>query len=201
MKRILFALTVMAATLVSCSKDNGGNGDGSEKLVREITYRSTRGTTERVMTYEYDSQNRITRMIETYGVGDYPTECIYEYEEGSILELWGHKENGNWIEHICYKYYLDNDGYVVKVEGIENNEVLNGTRNLEYENGQLKVISEDGRDGLFYCYWYSDDSVFWTLPFSSPPLRPGGWYFPLPWGLRADYLQNMRQNFPPDETG
>ena len=46
MKRILFALTVMAATLVSCSKDNGGNGDGSEKLVREITYRSTRGTTE-----------------------------------------------------------------------------------------------------------------------------------------------------------
>lgn len=159
MKKILFMLPLLAVALVSCNKDNGGNGDGSEKLVREITYRSTRDNTERVMTYEYDSQNRITRMIETYGVGDYPTEGIYEYGEGSILALFGHKENGNWIEHICYKYYLDNDGYVVKLEGIEDNEVLNGTMNLEYENGQLKVISEDGRDGLLYCYWDNGDMV------------------------------------------
>lgn len=161
MKRILFALTVMAATLVSCSKDNGGgNGDGSEKLVSEIAWRS--GDYLCVRTYEYDSQNRITRMVYKFGEelsSDEVVyeEVVYEYGEDSILELWGHREEGIWMEDYRYKYYLDDTGYVVRQEEVEYNEVFESF-NFEYENGQLKKVSND--EGLeVLVYWSNGDIV------------------------------------------
>ena len=156
MKKILFALALMAATLVSCNKDNGGNGDGSEKLVREIAWRD--GDNLCVRTYEYDSQNRITRMmIKTSGEELSPDEVVYEYGEDSILELWGHREEGIWMEDYRYKYYLDDTGYVVRQEDVEYNEVFESF-NFEYENGQLKKVSND--EGLeVLVYWSNGDIV------------------------------------------
>ena len=155
MKKILFALALMAATLVSCSKDNEGNGDGSEKLVSEIAWRD--GDNLCVRTYEYDSQNRITRMIYKSGEESSPDEVVYEYGEDSILELWGHREEGIWMEDYRYKYYLDDIGYVVRQEEVEYNEVFESF-NFEYENGQLKKVSnDDGDEGL--VYWSNGDIV------------------------------------------
>ena len=89
-----------------------------------------------VRTYEYDSQNRIIKLIETWDES-FVSETIVEYDGNTITESWREGTNGIWDNEGSEKYYLNNDGYVIKSEGIYDGEI-HSTSTYEYENGYLK---------------------------------------------------------------
>ena len=77
-------LPLVALSFASCEKDNGNDGNPAQKLVKEITSRGD-GYTES-WAYEYDAQNRIVKVIETYSESDYheKVEHTIEYDGNTI---------------------------------------------------------------------------------------------------------------------
>mgnify|MGYP001778389652 CR=1 FL=1 len=138
-KILLFMLPLVAVCFASCEKDNDNDGNSVQKLIKEISWIEDGYSV--VRTYEYDSQNRIIKLIETWDEGETEmSESTVEYEGNTITESFKWKEgaNGVWSNDVITKYYLDNDGYVIKCEYIENGEVYS-SETYEYENGYLKT--------------------------------------------------------------
>lgn len=134
MKKILFALALMAATLVSCSKDNGGNGDGSEKLVSEIIITPNDDYSQNV-TFEYDEQSRIKKIHIIYsyeGLAVENHERTFEYDDNTFTETIAG-------EGYTFIYYLDDNGYVIKSESIIDAN-MDSYSTYEYENGKIRKI-------------------------------------------------------------
>lgn len=134
MKKILFALALMAATLVSCSKDNGGNEDGSDKLVSEIIITPDDDDSQNV-TFEYDEQSRIKKIhiiysYEGISVGNH--ERTWEYDDNTVTQT---------IVEDGYTFidYLDDNGYVIKSETIIDAN-MDSYSTYEYENGKIRKI-------------------------------------------------------------
>lgn len=134
MKKILFALALMVATLVSCNKDNGGNRDGSEKLVSEIIITPDDDYSQNV-TFEYDEQSRIKKIhiiysYEGLSVGNH--ERTWEYDDNTVTQT---------IVEDGYTFidYLDDNGYVIKSETIIDAN-MDSYSTYEYENGKIRKI-------------------------------------------------------------
>ena len=133
-KMLLFALPLMVMCFVSCEKDNGNDGNTVQKLVKEISWIEDGYSV--VRTYEYDSQNRIIKLIETWDES-FVSETIVEYDGNTITESWREGTNGVWDNEGRDIYYLDNNGYVIKYESIYEGEISSSVT-YEYENGYLK---------------------------------------------------------------
>ena len=150
MKKIfLFMLPLVALSFASCEKDNGNDGNPAQKLVKEITSRGD-GYTES-WAYEYDAQNRIVKVIETYSESDYheKVEHTIEYDGNTITIASYNALNGNEL-YAKEKYSLDNKGYVEKVEFTYASGDPH-TCFYNYENGLLKSMEVE--------HYYSDGSL------------------------------------------
>ena len=154
-KNLLLALPLMVMCFASCEKDNGNDGNTVQKLVKEISWIEDDYSV--VRTYEYDSQNRIIKMVETWDEGETEmSEITVEYDGNTITESerWQSGGNGVWNSDVT-KYYLDNDGYVIKREYIYEGKVSSSTI-YEYENGYLKTA----KGSMTYEYeWQNGDIV------------------------------------------
>ena len=133
-KILLLPLPLMVMCFASCEKDNGNDENSGRKLIKEISWIEDGSSV--VRTYEYDSQNRIIKLIETWDES-FVSETIVEYDGNTITESWREGTNGIWDNEGSEKYYLNNDGYVIKSEGIYEGEI-HSTATYEYENGYLK---------------------------------------------------------------
>ena len=109
-KILLLALPLMVMCAVSCEKDKGNDGNSVQKLIKEISWIEDGSSV--VRTYEYDSQNRIIKLIETWDES-FVSETIVEYDGNTITESWREGTNGVWDNEGRDIYYLDNNGYVI----------------------------------------------------------------------------------------
>ena len=138
-KILLLALPVMVMCFASCEKDKGNDGNSVQKLIKEISWIEDGYSV--VRTYEYDTQNRVIKLIETWDEGETEMyETTVAYDGNTIIESskWKEGANGVWNNDASTKFYLDNNGYVIKCEYIDDGEVSSSTT-YEYENGYLKT--------------------------------------------------------------
>ena len=162
-------LPLVALSFASCEKNNENNGgDSGQKLIKEITLFED-GYTES-KTYEYDAQNRVVKVIETYlesGYDDEKVEHTIEYDGSNTIIISSYDNSyGNMELYAKEKYSLDNNGYVRKVEFTYDDQDPH-TCFYNYENGLLKSIKVENyySDGslaseLVYEYnWINNDIV------------------------------------------
>lgn len=132
MKKFLFITTaILTAFLIgSCSKDDSDNGnttDNNVKLVRQIKYTNGykhSGTSSlQTISYEYDSQNRITKCSSLLH-SDYLYNFIYE---GNSLIIESEDKSYQ------YQCKLNSDGYITELIDVKYEEKVNFT----YNNGYL----------------------------------------------------------------
>ena len=166
-KILLLALPLMVMCFASCEKDKGNNDvDFGQKLVKEITLLGD-GYTES-WAYEYDAQNRIVKVLETYSESDYyeKVEHTVEYEGNTIIIASYDALDGNMELYAKEKYSLDNNGYVEKVEFTYAYQDPH-TCFYNYENGLLKSMEvkhyfSDGSlssENEYEYNWVNDDIV------------------------------------------
>ena len=86
-------LPVLALCFVACEKDKGNDGNSVQKLIKEISWIEDGSSV--VRTYEYDSQNRIIKLIETWDES-FVSETIVEYDGNTITESWREGTSGVW---------------------------------------------------------------------------------------------------------
>ena len=134
MKKILliYASAMMALCAVSCDKDR--TGSSANKLVKEISYSVGYDDYRVSFEFEYDNENRLSKVVESYGDETYT--MTYNYDGNIITEATDYNEEPS-------KYYLNSEGFLTKIE-IKTSSLDTPDRTgtyyylYEYENGLLK---------------------------------------------------------------
>jgi hypothetical protein len=154
-------LPLLAITFNSCSDDddnNGNNGD-SGKLVKSIVEGNM------VSTFEYDSQNRLTKSIHKED-GRQDVFNTFTYENNklayTLTDLNNPEENGTivlYFDDAGYLINIDDEGYYdtfTYVGGYLNRTVgsLGYTQSFTWNNGNITSITSS--DGYEWAYDYSD---------------------------------------------
>lgn len=193
--RVLLVV-ICIATLTSCNKDDDGNS--SVKLLETVIYNG-----KLYLKFEYDNQNRITKII-SYGEAlDVTTgeiiECIDEYllkynASGDLISAnpeFGYcgtitylkNENKVIVDMQPYSnqsetYYLNNEGYPSKYElATWHDDCTNyGTKNFVYQNNNLIQVSWDVAQN---CNPYSSGTREYTFDDKKSPFyycKTPKWY-------------------------
>lgn len=161
---LMMAAVIGSTAFVSCSSDDEespkGGGTTSKRIVK-MTW--SNGDEIDITTFDYDSQGRVVKVIETdmYGNSEETATTTYTYGENTIIR----KTQGDWNDGDTYTYTLS-DGLITK-------EVYWKQNNYTYDsNGYLKTyIREDNKteftwtDGNLTKYtevWGDDYSTFTT---------------------------------------
>ena len=158
-KFLLLALPLMVMCFVSCEKDNGYDGNNGQKLVKEVSCIDIVDgiASEAYSTYyKYDSQNRVIQTTTSDGLLDDVAEYEYDGNTITISNKWLDSD-GDWHRGGADKYYLDNNGYVIKHESIEFDGTAYSTT-YEYENGYL-TMSEYYTGAITEYEWQNGDIV------------------------------------------
>ena len=151
-KILLLALPLMAMCFASCEKDNGNsNNAGNGKLIKTIFGYATDFDANNglcISTFEYDEQNRVTKVI----VSGYNEMYTYEYNGSEIIEKFWYAESewgaafseAEMIPSGYARYVLNNNGYLSRREeytGLDGQ--LYRTSTYIYDNGLLKKSITD----------------------------------------------------------
>lgn len=148
---------MMALCAVSCDKDR--TGSSANKLVKEISYSNGYR-----MSFEYDNENRLSKVVESNGNEIYT--MIYTYEGDTITEELRWENDVETLDEMTFKYYLNSEDFLTKIEvKTIPFRTLDGTGIYyylyEYENGLLKTCrTENFSSSLGEEYeWENGDIV------------------------------------------
>ena len=149
----------MALSLASCEKNNGNENKPLQNLVKSMTF-YTNGFSDLTLIerkFGYDEQGRLNHS-ELLWEGTLVMKSDIVYEDKMIVETLVSSTEQEKAE---YRYYLNEDGYLIKSEANDNFFSSNISTLYEYENGELiRIISEDdyGQSEHMYMYhWYNGD--------------------------------------------
>ena len=163
-KILLLALPLMAVCFVSCEKGNGYDGNNGQKLVKEVSWIMTvdgNPSEPSYRKYKYDSQNRVIQITSSDGFEKGIDEFEYDGNTITVSYKWLDSD-GVWRSGDSERYYLDNNGYVIKSEYIERNnnetETIAYPTTYEYENGYL-TMSEYYTGTITEYEWQNGDIV------------------------------------------
>jgi hypothetical protein len=177
----VFILLVLAIITVGCTKTIPENDEnGTVKLLKTITLYSYRyDETSDKYKFEYDEQNRITKISEfsyltktlTYE-GDDLVQVVTSNSNGNV-EMNRYTKSGNTIiqrniyngvvsSRTYYTIELDNDGLPVKLEGEEDEKGSNYAETYEYQDGNLTkkmeiAIFPGGTERYTRIYYYDNE--------------------------------------------
>ena len=161
-KNTLTPICVLFATslfLFGCKEQTIDNDESNVKLLKTIVIEEDRDIT--AITFEYDSQGRITKQMEppltatfTYNSAGELIKLIWEREHIGIVETLTFAKNGNSIlmtsESSGNVYSgtieLDAQGLPVKILG-------DGNSALEYQNGNVSKITFYSNTSIEYGYY------------------------------------------------
>ena len=154
MKRIVLNYLVIAALAVSavcisCQKDM--ENANTVKLLKTITYESDRSDKHVRYKFEYDKQNRITKIYEydrnisfTYAGNDL-VQVLYNYSSGSV-EMYEYTKSGNTITE---KYTYNGDGTISN---------FTNTSSIKLDSDGLPVKKEV-ESPFFHVYEYQGGNL------------------------------------------
>lgn len=164
--KIITACLLVVLSFSSCSSDDEENGNGitssAKKRLVLIESNNSDGDYYQSIKIEYNTDNKVSRIVETTPSSNFRHEYIYLYKEKNIVIRSANlKSNG---EHIIQNdsLYLNKDGNVIYL-------VINGDRSssttpfynqrsYEYTNGYLtKVDYLDLDDRYKYFHEFKND--------------------------------------------
>lgn len=146
-KILLLMLPLLALTLNSCSKDDGGDdgGNSSGKLVKQLTVSNT-NSDEATYYFEYDNQQRTSKV--TIDAGIYGSETFnITYSSNTITATEDER---------IFVYTLNSEGYVVKFErhgDYEDDEPYTDSETYTYNAGNWAKSTGDA--------WFFDANPVW----------------------------------------
>lgn len=144
-------MLLLATVFVACSDDddddNGNGNGGKQKLVSKLVDDYGNGETC-TTTFEYDSEGKMTKVVETYKGGEDDGRVIttkFKKEGTKLVATWGtNDENGD--ESCTFECELNDKGLVTKAVGVGSEKY----ESIDYnENNQL--VSTTG--SKFSCKW------------------------------------------------